>query len=160
GSKNRRNKFFRRFDVAVLIFLLVLAAFCNAGGMLVPVQTWEHSLQATLGSVSMQPILGVLYLLSTVVVPALLIAASVWLSKVFCRIQGGWKRTVATFAPAFVPLGFSMWLIHFSYHLLSGGQTAVPVIQRAAMDVGINVLRAPEWSLSARMPSSDWLPSL
>jgi hypothetical protein len=52
-----------------------------------------------------------------------------------------------------------MWLIHFSYHLLSGGQTAVPVIQRAAIDVGIN-LGPPDWSLSSAMPSFDWLPSL
>ena len=108
----------------------------------------------------MQPISGVLYLLSMVVLPALLIAGCVWLSKVFGRMHGGWKRTVSTFAPAFVPLGFSMWLIHFSFHLLSGGQTAVPVIQRAAMDLGVNLLGAPEWSLSARMPSFDWLPSL
>jgi hypothetical protein len=44
--------------------------------------------------------------------------------------------------------------------LLSGGQTALPVIQRAAMDVGINILGAPNWSLSGAMPSLDWLPSL
>jgi hypothetical protein len=52
-----------------------------------------------------------------------------------------------------------MWLIHFSYHLFSSGQTALPVIQRAAMDVGITVLGAPNWLLSSTMPSLDWLPS-
>jgi hypothetical protein len=51
-------------------------------------------------------------------------------------------------------------LIHFSYHLLTGGQTAVPVIQRAARDVGINILGAPAWFLSSAMPTFDWLPSL
>src|SRR5262245_48623417 len=159
-STNRRIKFFGRFDVAVLIFLLVFAAFVNAGGMVLPVQAWEQSLQTCFRLESLQPILGVLYILSILVIPALLVAGCVWLSKTIGRIQVGWRKTVSTFAPAFVPVGFSMWLIHFSYHLLSGGQAALPVIQRAAMDVGINILGAPDWSLSSAMPSFDWLPSL
>jgi len=53
-----------------------------------------------------------------------------------------------------------MWLIHFSYHLLSGGQTALPVIQRAAMDIGITIFGSPNWSLSSAMLSFDWLPTL
>src|SRR6266446_6138153 len=158
-SKKRRNKFFRRFDVAALIFLLVFAAFANAGGMVLPVQTWERSLQTSFRVGSLQPILGVLYLVSMVVVPVLLVACSVWLSKVFGPTRAAWKEIVWTYAPAFVPLGFSMWLIHFSYHLLTAGQTAQPVIQRAAMDVGITLLGAPNWSLSSTMPSLDWLPS-
>src|SRR6266446_6215323 len=159
-SKKRRNKFFRRFDVAALIFLLVFAAFANAGGMVLPVQTWERSLQTSFRVGSLQPILGFLYLVSMVVVPVLLVACSVWLSKVFGPTRAAWKEIVWTYAPAFVPLGFSMWLIHFSYHLLTAGQTALPVIQRAAMDVGITLLGAPNWSLSSTMPSLDWLPAL
>ncbi len=159
-SKKRRNKFFRRFDVAALIFLLVFAAFSNASGMTLPVLSWERSLQTSFRVGSLQPILGVLYLVSMVVVPALLIACSVWLSKVFGPTRVAWKEIVSTYAPAFVPLGFSMWLIHFSYHLLTAGQTALPVIKRAAMDVGITLLGAPNWSLSSTMPSLDWLPAL
>jgi len=159
-SPNRRIRFFGRFDVAVLIFLLVFAAFVNAGGMVLPVQAWEQSLQTSFRLESMQPILAVLYILSILIVPALLVTACVWLSKTFGQIRLGWKKTISTFAPAFVPVGFSMWLIHFSYHLLSGGQAALPVVQRAAMDVGINVLGAPNWSLAVAMPSFDWLPSL
>jgi hypothetical protein len=159
-STTRRIKFFSRFDVAVLIFLLVFAAFVNAGGMVLPVQAWEQTLQTNLRSESIQPILGGLYMISILIVPALLVTSCVWLSKTFGRIRGGWRNTISTFAPAFVPLGFSMWLIHFSYHLLSGGQTALPVIQRAAMDVGINILGAPNWSLSGAMPSFEWMPSV
>lgn len=158
-NKNQRNKLFRRFDVAVLIFLLVFAAFCNASGMVLPVQAWEQSLQANAGA-SMQLILGVLYLLSMIIVPALLVAGCVWLSRIVGRQREGWRKTVSTFAPAFVPLGFSMWLIHFSYHLLSSGQTALPVIQRAAMDTGITIFGSPDWSRWSAVPSFDWLPSL
>jgi len=158
-SKKRRDRFFRRFDIAILIFLLVFAAFINAGGMVVSVQAWEQSLQASLGVGSIQPVLGVTYLLSIVVFPVLLIAACLWFSKIPGPISLGWREMVSRFAPAFVPVGFSMWLIHFSYHLFSSGQTALPVIQRAAMDVGISVLGSPNWLLSSTMPSLDWLPS-
>lgn len=158
-NKNQRNKTFRRFDVAVLIFLLVFAAFCNASGMVLPVQAWEQSLQANVGA-SRQLILGVLYLLSMIIVPALLVAGCVWLSRIVGRQSEGWRKTVSTFAPAFVPLGFSMWLIHFSYHLLSSGQTVLPVIQRAAMDTGITIFGSPDWALSSAVPAFDWLPSL
>ncbi len=159
-SKKRRNKFFRRFDIAALIFLLVFAAFLNAGGMVLPAQSWERSLEIKLGLASLQPIIAVLYLVTLVALPALLIAGCVWLAKTLGPIRAGWKEIVSTYAPAFVPLGFSMWLIHFSYHLLTAGQTALPVIQRAAMDVGITLFGAPNWSLSSTMPSLDWLPAL
>lgn len=158
--KNQRNKFFRRFDVAVLILLLVFAAFVNAGGMLVPVNAWEHSLQVFFGVASMPLVFSGLYLLSMIVVPGLLVAGCVWLSKIVGRQRDGWRKTVSTFAPAFVPLGLSMWLIHFSYHLLTSGQTALPVIQRAAIDTGIGIVGSPDWSLSSAMTSFDWLPSL
>jgi cytochrome c oxidase assembly factor CtaG/ferredoxin len=157
-SKKRRSRFFRRFDIAVLIFLLVFAAFINAGGMVVSVQAWERSLQARIGLASMQPIISVLYLLSMVLIPVLLVAFCVCLIKTFGGIRLSSRETVTTFAPAFVPLGFSMWLIHFCYHLLSG-QTALPVIQRAAMDMGLTIFGAPDWSLSS-MSLFSWQPSV
>src|ERR1700754_2421439 len=46
GSRKRPHSLCRRFDVAVLIFLRVFAAFVSAGGMVEPVQAWEQSLQA------------------------------------------------------------------------------------------------------------------
>src|SRR4030095_54209 len=159
-STTRGIKFFSRFDVAVLIFLLVFAAFVNAGGMVLPVQAWEQSLQTNLRSESIQPILAVLYILSILIVPAFLVTGCVCLSKTFGRISVGTKKTIFTLQPAFVRVGCMIGLIHFSYHLLSGGQTALPVIQRAAMDVEINIFGAPNWSLSSAMPSFDWLPTL
>jgi len=38
-------------------------------------------------------------------------------------------------------------------------ESSVPVVQRAATDVGITILGKPDWSLSSMMPSFDWLPS-
>lgn len=156
----RPLKLFRRFDLAILIFLLVFAAFVNAGVMVEPFEAWEKSLQASFALSSTQPVIIVLYLLAIVLLPALLVGSCVWLARIFSRAALGWRESVSTFAPAFVPLGFSMWLIHFSYHLLTGAQTTLPVIQRAATDVNVSIFGAPDWSLSFTMLSFDWLPSL
>ena len=80
-------RFFRRFDIAVLIFLLVFAAFINAGGMVVSVQSWERSLQTSFGVGSIQPVLGVSYLLSILVVPVLLV------SRLCLVLQNSWPNT-------------------------------------------------------------------
>jgi cytochrome c oxidase assembly factor CtaG/ferredoxin len=159
-GRRRPLRWFRRFDVAVLIFLLVFAAFASAGGMVEPVQAWEQSLRASFALSSTQPVLVSLYLLTMLLLPALLVGSCARLGRIFGRVPAGWRESVSTFAPAFVPLGFSMWLIHFSYHLLMGGRAGLPVVQRAATDAGISIFGAPNWSLSSTMPSFDWLPSL
>jgi len=160
GRRKRPHSLFRRFDGAVLIFLLVFAAFAGAGGMVEPVQAWERTLRDSFALSSTQPVVVGLYLLTMLLLPALLVGSCARLAGIFGRVPAGWRERVSTFAPAFVPLGFSMWLIHFSYHLLMGAMTVLPVIQRAATDVGITVFGAPDWSLSSTMPSLDWLPSL
>lgn len=159
-SRKRQRSLFRRFDVAILILLLIFAAFAGAGVMVEPFEAWEKSLQASFALSSTQPVTVVLYLLAIVAFPTLLVGACVWLARISGRVAVGWRESVSTFAPAFVPLGFSMWLIHFSYHLLVGWRAGLPVIQRAATDVGVSIFGAPDWSLSSTMPSLDWLPSL
>jgi cytochrome c oxidase assembly factor CtaG/ferredoxin len=157
--RKRSLRWFRRFDGAALIFLLVFAAFINAGSMIESVQRWEQSLQQTLGRSSFHIVLFVSFLIVLVVVPVMLVAGSVWLEKLSSRRPMSWRESVSTFAQAFVPLGFSMWLAHFSYHLINGALTAVPVVQRAARSAGLSILGKPDWSLSASMINFDWLPS-
>jgi cytochrome c oxidase assembly factor CtaG/ferredoxin len=159
-GRKRSLRWFRRFDGAVLIFLLVFAAFVNAGSMMESVQWQEQRLQMTLHGGSFHLILLVSFLAALVVVPAMLVAGSISLAKILSGRQIRWRESVSTFAQAFVPLGFSMWLAHFSYHLVNGALTAVPVIQRAAKSAGWSTLGKPDWSLSASMSSFDWLPSM
>ena len=159
-GRKRSLRWFRRFDGAVLIFLLVFAAFVNAGSMMESVQRWEQTLQTTVQGGSFHLILFVSFLVTLVVVPAMLVAGCVWLARILSRRHIRWRESVSTFAQAFVPLGFSMWLAHFSYHLLTGALTAVPVIQRATTTVGFTVFSKANWSLSSQMFTFDWLPSL
>jgi len=159
-GRKRSLRWFRRCDGAVLIFLLVFGAFVNAGSMVESVQGWEQSVQSWFALVSMQTVLFFLYLLTLIVVPALLVASCVSLAKLLSRRNIKWRQCVSTFAVAFVPLGFSMWVAHFTYHLLTGVLTALPVIQRAAKDVGLTIFGKPEWSLSSAMLGLEWLPAL
>ena len=65
---------------------------------------------------------------------------------------------VATrYAYALVPLGFGMWLAHYSYHFLTSYDTAVPVAQRFAADLGLTGIGEPAWSWACCRPATPWL---
>jgi len=45
-----------------------------------------------------------------------------------------------------VPLGFGMWLAHYSFHFLTGLYTVLPVTQSAASRMGWNLFGSPRWT--------------
>jgi hypothetical protein len=68
---------------------------------------------------------------------------------------------VATrFSYALVPLGFSMWLAHYSFHFLASFGAVTPALQRFAGDLGWAVLGEPAWARACCRPVADWLPRL
>ena len=58
---------------------------------------------------------------------------------------------------ALAPLGFGMWLAHYSFHFLTGGLTIVPVIQSFLADVGLFGGKV-EWGLGAAGAARTSLP--
>jgi cytochrome c oxidase assembly factor CtaG len=116
----------RRPDVAAVVLILVFGAFLNAAGMTGPVMGWMHHWHARLGS--MAAVVTVMYIIGLLLVPALLIAACGWLSRLGARTE--WKELTCSFALALVPVGFGMWLAHFSNHLLAWWSTVIPAVQR------------------------------
>jgi hypothetical protein len=64
------------------------------------------------------------------------------------------------FSYALVPLGFSMWLAHYSYHFLASWDTVTPALQRIAGDLGFAILGEPKWALACCRPVAEWLPRL
>jgi hypothetical protein len=62
---------------------------------------------------------------------------------------------VGRFVYALAPLGFGMWLAHYSFHFLTGGLTIVPVAQSFAADLGL-FRGAVQWGLGPLVPG-DWL---
>jgi len=150
----------RRPDVAALALLLVFGAFVNAAGMIAPVMEWEQRLQNQFGLSSPVPIITVLFAFGLLIAPGAVAVFCGTLSRALGGSTVQWKRLTSSFAIALVPLGFSMWVAHFVYHLLTGASAIVPVLKRVASDVGITFLGRPEWSSAGAMVLLDWLTSI
>jgi len=128
--------------------------------MIAPVTEWEQRLQIRFDFSSPLPVITALFALSLLIVPATMTVFCGMLSKSLGGSTLQWKRLTSSFVMALLPLGFSMWVAHFVYHLLTGGSAIVPVIKRAARDVGISLLASPDWSSVGAMVPVDWLTSV
>ena len=64
--------------------------------------------------------------------------------ELFCR-----------FSMALLPLGLAMWGAHVLFHLSSAWSTAWPVMQRAAVDLGVGWLGTPRWTASSPLFAPD-----
>jgi hypothetical protein len=53
-----------------------------------------------------------------------------------------------------------MWLAHYSFHLATSYDTAVPTTQRFLAGIGCPALGAPDWVMACCRPVGDWLPRL
>lgn len=150
----------QRTDVAAIVLLLVFGAFVNAAGMIGPVVALERALQQRLGLESLLPVISALFVLGLLITPLLLVG----LCGVVCRTMCGGairrKELICSFALALAPLGFSMWLAHVAYHFLTGASVVIPVVQRAANDLGSSLLGQPNWANTPALLPLDWIPSL
>jgi len=116
--------------------------------MVSPVYAVESWLARTLNVTHEAPVLGVLFVIALVIEPIVLLVIPVWLTR---RAVAGPASPIALlvrYSYALVPLGFGIWLAHYSFHFLTGFLTVVPVLQSAALDVGLNVLGTPAWGLT------------
>jgi cytochrome c oxidase assembly factor CtaG len=151
-----------RPDVAALVLVSVFGAFANAAGMVTPVLAWERSEAPALGLPSTLPLVTAFLILALVVVPAAATLAAAWTAN---RLGGPaalaspraaqrpgpaetMRANACRFALALVPLGLGMWAAHFVFHLLAGGATVWPVLQRVATDLGTTLWAAPMWAAS------------
>ncbi|MGB7751204.1 MAG: hypothetical protein WCF88_06595 [Candidatus Acidiferrales bacterium] len=141
------GRFSQRKDLAALAIVFSFGALLNAFGMVSPVYALESWLAGILHVNSKAPMLGVLFALFLVLEPAVLLGMAAWLTQIW----GGSRRALVPLAVRYtyglVPLGFGMWLAHYSFHFLTGLYTVVPVTQSAAARLGWNVFGSPRWTL-------------
>lgn len=149
----------KRPDLAALVLVLVFGAFANAAGMVGPLLELRDQLEAWSG---LSPILTVslFYAVALVILPIILIAGAAGLARWLGKLSGSWLTTSVHFSYALVPIGFSMWLAHYSFHFLGSFESAWPVAQRFVADLGWNGLGAPQWACACCRPVADWLPRL
>jgi cytochrome c oxidase assembly factor CtaG len=154
------GRFSKRPDLAALVVLLVFGAFANAAGMVGPVLEWRDQLQLQLGLPSPFLVTSACYVLALVVLPLLLVGGAAILSGRWGRSAASWLEVAVRYSFTLVPLGFGMWLAHYSFHLLTSYDTAIPAAQRFAGDLGWTGFGEPEWAFACCTPVGDWLPRL
>jgi hypothetical protein len=138
----------------------VFGAFANAAGMVGPVLVWRDWLGSLLGQSPPLLVTSLLYLLGLLVLPLLAVGSAAVLSRRWGQLSAGWFEVATRYSFALVPLGFSMWLAHYSFHLLTSYDTVVPTAQRFVADLGWPALGPPHWLASCCRPVAGWLPRL
>jgi hypothetical protein len=150
----------RRPDLAALVLVLVFGAFANAAGMVGPVVEVQERLTALVGIRSPLLTTAAFYLLALVVVPLLAVGGAAALGRGLGRLEVGTLEVATRYSYALVPLGFGMWLAHYSFHLFTSYDTAVPTTQRFLCDLGWTGLGEPHWVGDCCRSVAKWLPRL
>jgi cytochrome c oxidase assembly factor CtaG/ferredoxin len=151
------GRFSRRPDLAALVVVLVFGAFANAAGMVGPVAEWQEQLALLVGVRSSLLATSAFYLLALVVLPLLAVGGAAALSRLWGRLEAGTLEVATRYAYALVPLGFGMWLAHSCFHFLTSYDSAVPVTQRLAVDLGLTGLGESRWGCACCGPVTGWL---
>ena len=71
-----------------------------------------------------------------------------------------WSSIATRYSFAFIPIGFGMWLAHYSFHFFTSFDTVIPATQRFAADHGWNVLGSPLLQCACCRPVAGWIPHL
>jgi hypothetical protein len=127
-----------------------------------PVMRWMHRWHAYLGS--MLAVVTLMYAVGLLIIPAALIAICGWLTRRTAHTS--WRDAICSFAPTFVPLGFSMWLAHFSKHLFTWwnsvvpalGSSWIPSLELLVLDSGLLFTLYASWRVAGRF--SDIRPTV
>ncbi len=163
------GRFSERADLAALAVVFTFGALLNAFAMVSPVYAVEDWLARLLNTEHELPVLALIFIAGLVVVPALLLGLTGWLSRRWSRANplsdlpashpGALGSWIVRFSYGLVPLGLGVWLAHYSFHFLTGFWTWVPVVQSLVADVaGAALLGAPRWSLGPLLPPAFLYP--
>jgi len=145
-----------RPDVALLVLVLVFGAFANAAAMAAPVVAWQQQLASFLG-VPEEPLVVTLLLLALLPAPLLVAFGCTIAGRALAGGGAALRELFCRFSLALVPLGAGMWAAHVLFHLVTGGASVLPVVQRAARDAGATFLGAPAWDMAAPSGDLPWL---
>ncbi len=141
--------------------VFTFASVSNAFGMVPPFYALQGWLANWLGISNEAVLLLLIFGVTILLLPAAICLGAAWGSR---RLSGAAERAplrvVCTrYAPAFVPLGFAIWLAHYGFHFATGALAIIPVLQNFLLDHGLTWLgRAPNWQMSGILPGSWLLP--
>jgi hypothetical protein len=137
----------RRKDLAALAIVFAFGALLNAFAMVSPVYALEQWLAQSLGMPIEAPVLAIVFGVFLVVEPVLLIGMATWITRAWSRNRGPVLPLAIRYSYSLVPIGFGIWLAHYSFHFLTGLLTFIPVTQAAVAELGRAMLGQPQWTL-------------
>jgi hypothetical protein len=140
--------FSRRKDLAALVIVFCFGALLNAFGMVSPVYAFEAWIGSCLHTGQQAPVLGLIFALFLIVMPAILMGVAAWLARAATGLRQDLVPLAVRYAYGLVPLGFGTWLAHYGFHFLTGLYTIIPVTQSALASVGWPLLGEPRWRLT------------
>ena len=149
------GRFSGRIDLVALVVVLVFGAFVNAALMTGPVVEYRDRVAAAFGW-SRLGATSVVCAVALVVAPSLLVTVVAGLSHAWGRLTQRLATTAARSCYCLVPLGFAMWLTHYSFHFLTSYTTILPTTQRFVAEHGLS-LGTPAWSYACCLPAAAWL---
>jgi hypothetical protein len=85
----------------------------------------------------------------------LAIGAAAVLSRRWGQLAASWIEVAIRYSYALVPLGFGMWLAHYSFHLVTSYDTIVPTAMRFLHDLGLTTLGEPNWLAGCCRPIAE-----
>src|ERR1700726_2537608 len=148
GHRPSVGPFATRFDLGVLVLILVFGALANAAGMITPVASLLDRARFLFDL--QRPVIIALFLAVIMfLIPGFIICFAGLLSRRLGGLQIPLKPFISDFGMTMVPLGFAMWLAHFVFHLFTGSHMPIPVIQRIALDLHLTFLGQPNWGISS-----------
>jgi len=150
------GRFSQRLDLAALVALFVFGGFINAFAMIRPVYALRDQIGRWLGQPSPTLELAVIFVIGLIALPALALVVTGLATRALAqRPDEDLRAVIGRYVYALAPLGFGMWLAHYTFHFLTGGLTLVPVVQSFLADVGM-FGGAVQWGLGPVIPG-EWL---
>ena len=155
GRRSGIGRLDERPDLAALAIVFTFAALLSAFAMTAPALALERQLGSLLHASSEAAVLGILFAVALLALPAALLGSAAAVSRTAARSGAPIGSTVLQYAFALVPFGLGVWLAHYGFHFLTGALTIVPVVQSAAIDLlGRAAFGEPAWQWTGMPPGS------
>ncbi len=140
-----------RVDLGVLASVFTVGAIANAAGMTAPVVEELERIKVSLGVASW-------LIQGTFVIGALAVGTLLFALAAVPMRGIPYVRRFSRVAFAAIPLGASVWLVHFGFHLVTGWPTGEASVRRVFHELAL-AEHAPDRIMSCCVAAPNWLLS-
>lgn len=119
----------KRWDMSIFVMSLAFLGLVNAFGMIPPVYALLEWFASNGFQSEIIP-LALMFIVGGLLLPTATALLAAWLTRLLSNDKKrSLREIVAAYAPAFVPIGFGIWIAHYGFHFLIAPLSIIPVIQ-------------------------------